>query len=264
MALIRKLPADYDNLVQVLYRLEDDKFKFKEIEKHLITEEGGIKQKRKGEGLDNVMNAYLTSGIKDARNNKIDIKSSKTGSKDESIHNRDQQYQRSCKDVVCNFCKKTGHIKKYCYALKRKEEGKRNFHNSNNHTEDNINVSQKNNNQEVHLNNVVKMDFDEWIIDNGATSHFCKEKLFFQNYMEIPRTKFLLWNKYAKSHVIGKGDVTFYLKKETKFIEIKLKNVLYAPNMRRNLISGVCMDIAGFYVKWKNNISRLTEENVFI
>ena len=176
--LIRKLPADYDNIVQVLYRLEDDKFKFKEIEKHLITEEGIIKQKRKDEGLDNVMNAYLTSGSKDARNNMIDIKSSKTGSKDESIHNRDQQYQRSYKDVVCNICKYTGHIKKYCYALKQKEEGKRNFHNSNNHTkafyaEDNINVSQKNNNQEVHLNNVVKMDFNEWIIDSGATFHFC-------------------------------------------------------------------------------------------
>ena len=92
--LIRKLPADYDSLVKVLYRLEDIKFKFEEIEKQLITEEGRIKQKRKDEGLDNVMNAYLTSGSKDGRNNKIDIKSSKTGSKDESIHNRDQEATR--------------------------------------------------------------------------------------------------------------------------------------------------------------------------
>ena len=71
--------------------------------------------------------------------------------------------------------------------------------------------------------------------------------------MEIPRTEVLIGDKDAKSHVIGKGDVTFYLKEETKFIEIKFKNVLYAPNMRRNLISGACMDITGFYVKWKNN-----------
>lgn len=36
-------------------------------------------------------------------------------------------------------------------------------------------------------------------------------------------------------------------------MEIQLKNVLCAPNMRRNLISGACMDIAGFRINWKDN-----------
>ena len=160
---------------------------------------------------------------------------------------------------MCNFYKKKGHIKKYCFALKRKGEGKKNFQNNNHNNnskafyiKDNINVYTEKNNHKVLLNNV-KEKCGEWTIDSGATSHFCVEKEHLQNFVELAPTEVLIGDKNAKSYVIGKGDTTFYVKENNRSIQIKLKNVLYAPNMRRNLISGACMDIAGFDIRWKNN-----------
>ncbi|OXU16492.1 hypothetical protein TSAR_013965, partial [Trichomalopsis sarcophagae] len=98
--LIRKLPADYENLVQILYRVYDKEFTFANIQKQLITEEGRTKQKRKD-------------------------------------------------DVLSN------------------------------------NVIEK---------------CDEWIVDSGATSHFCTEKVHLQNFVELPPTEVLIGDKNAKSH----------------------------------------------------------------
>ncbi|UYV73851.1 hypothetical protein LAZ67_11001138, partial [Cordylochernes scorpioides] len=58
--LIRKLPQDYDGIVQVLYRLEEKQFNVENIEAHLITESGRVQQKKKDDGLDIVANAYQT------------------------------------------------------------------------------------------------------------------------------------------------------------------------------------------------------------
>ena len=81
--------------------------------------------------------------------------------------------------------------------LKRKEEGKRNFHNNNNHTnafytEDNINVSQENNNHEVHLNNVVKENFDEWIMEWIVEQRliFARKNYFFKTILNYHVQKF--------------------------------------------------------------------------
>ncbi|GBM05259.1 hypothetical protein AVEN_181638-1 [Araneus ventricosus] len=58
--LIRKLPQGYDNLVQILYRLDKDEFTVKNIELQLINEFGRVQQKRKDELHRNVANAYET------------------------------------------------------------------------------------------------------------------------------------------------------------------------------------------------------------
>ena len=62
--LIRRLPSDYDNLVQILYRLEDKEFSFSNVEKQLIIESGRIKLKQKDENeslaLTPVNDTFLT------------------------------------------------------------------------------------------------------------------------------------------------------------------------------------------------------------
>ncbi|GBN08442.1 hypothetical protein AVEN_189075-1 [Araneus ventricosus] len=58
--LIRKLPQDYDNLVEILNRLDKDEFTVKNLELQLINEFGRVQQKRKHELHRNVANAYET------------------------------------------------------------------------------------------------------------------------------------------------------------------------------------------------------------
>ncbi|GBN05650.1 hypothetical protein AVEN_248779-1 [Araneus ventricosus] len=52
LQLIRRLPAEYDHLVQTLYRLKDEEFNHLEVEKQLVNEAGRIQLKQKDLNLD--------------------------------------------------------------------------------------------------------------------------------------------------------------------------------------------------------------------
>ncbi|GBM12153.1 hypothetical protein AVEN_39487-1 [Araneus ventricosus] len=52
LQLIRRLPAEYDHLVQTLYRLKDEEFNHREVEKELVNEAGRIQLKQKDLNLD--------------------------------------------------------------------------------------------------------------------------------------------------------------------------------------------------------------------
>lgn len=54
------------------------------------------------------------------------------------------------------------------------------------------------------------------------------------------------------------------MKEGSKFIEVNLKNVLYAPNIRRNLSSGACMDVAGFSEDNKYYFTVCRNEKLYI
>ncbi|GBN02927.1 hypothetical protein AVEN_186206-1 [Araneus ventricosus] len=58
LQLIRRLPAEYDHLVQTLYRLKDEEFNHREVEKELVSEAGRIQLKQKDLNLDYTENAY--------------------------------------------------------------------------------------------------------------------------------------------------------------------------------------------------------------
>ncbi|GBM94139.1 hypothetical protein AVEN_202018-1 [Araneus ventricosus] len=57
LQLIRRLPAEYDHLVQTLYRLKDEEFNHLEVEKQLVNEAGRIQLKQKDLNLDYTENA---------------------------------------------------------------------------------------------------------------------------------------------------------------------------------------------------------------
>ncbi|KAF8785815.1 Retrovirus-related Pol polyprotein like [Argiope bruennichi] len=56
LQLIRRLPAEYDHLVQILYRMKDAEFTHLEVERQLINESGRIQLKKKD--LNTTENAY--------------------------------------------------------------------------------------------------------------------------------------------------------------------------------------------------------------
>ncbi|GBO26993.1 hypothetical protein AVEN_273817-1 [Araneus ventricosus] len=58
LQLIRGLPAEYNRLVQILYRLKDEEFNHREVEKELVNEAGRIQLKQKDLNLDYTENAY--------------------------------------------------------------------------------------------------------------------------------------------------------------------------------------------------------------
>ncbi|UYV71371.1 FHDC1 [Cordylochernes scorpioides] len=163
----------------------------------------------------------------------------------------------------CSFCGKTGHLIKDCFLRNKNSQGQ--------HYRKDQNYKGKSSafHSEIlsfhHISERASdptSEWGEWLIDSAATSHFCKEKDWFVNYQDIPPMDALIGDVDCKSTILGKGDINFVLRDiNNTFVEITLLNVLYAPNMRRNLISGSCIDIAGNKIIWKNGKMTIFKNN---
>ncbi|GBN72634.1 hypothetical protein AVEN_212756-1 [Araneus ventricosus] len=147
----------------------------------------------------------------------------------------------------CDFCSRKGHDASKCYK-KRNKEKKQAFASE---------TSFCGTNQAFGIST----DWDQFLIDTAATTHFCYERDWFKNFKELTTTKVLLADKKSTCEVKGIADIDFIVKDIKGNVKITLKDVFYTPNMRRNLISGARMDIAGLEIIWSDNVMRISHSN---
>ena len=83
---------------------------------------------------------------------------------------------------------------------------------------------------------------DKWCLDSGSTSHVCSDKNSFKNKTYANFS--LQLDSDATTAVRAKGDVNIISKNDAR--DIILKNTLYVPNLRTNLISIAKVVDAGF------------------
>ncbi|GBO26992.1 Retrovirus-related Pol polyprotein from transposon TNT 1-94 [Araneus ventricosus] len=98
----------------------------------------------------------------------------------------------------CDFCSRKGHDASKCYK-KRNKEKKQAFASE---------TSFCGTNQAFG----VSTDWDQFLIDTAATSHFCYERDWFKNFKELTTTKALLADKKSTCEVKGIGDIDFIVK----------------------------------------------------
>jgi hypothetical protein len=89
----------------------------------------------------------------------------------------------------------------------------------------------------------------EWIIDSGATSHFCASRALFKSIS--PCNTVIAWGKAKKLRARGKGTVEV-LFDQKKFV---LKDVLLVPELGVNLLSTFKLIQAGCQVNLSKSIS---------
>jgi len=78
-----------------------------------------------------------------------------------------------------------------------------------------------------------------WIFDTGASStHFCNNLNLFTSYKPLNNSKMSLAVHNATSNIKGIGNIKFSFLTNNKMKEIELKNVMFSPYPRRNLLSG--------------------------
>ena len=83
--------------------------------------------------------------------------------------------------------------------------------------------------------NLVDSNSKEWWIDIGATRHVCDDRAEFADLILLEMGEKLFMGNSATSEIKGQGTI---LLKMTSGKEVKLHNVLYVPDIRKNLISG--------------------------
>ncbi|CAN1139245.1 Retrovirus-related Pol polyprotein from transposon TNT 1-94 [Linum perenne] len=108
--------------------------------------------------------------------------------------------------------------------------------------------------------NLVEND-SEWIIDSGASRHFCSSKEMFTELGEVENGEQVYMGNSSSSPVMGKGKIS--LKLNSGKI-LALTNVLFVPSLRRNLISAGLLNKAGLKLVIEADKLVLTKNGQFV
>ncbi|KAH6775582.1 multidrug resistance-associated protein 10 [Perilla frutescens var. hirtella] len=84
----------------------------------------------------------------------------------------------------------------------------------------------------------------DWVLDTGASRHFCGNKELFHNFEDTGEGECVYMGNSSVAGVLGKGK---NLLKLTSGKTLSLSNVLYVPSMRWNLVSGALLNKTEFF-----------------
>ncbi|XP_077228272.1 uncharacterized protein LOC143861226 [Tasmannia lanceolata] len=164
---------------------------------------------------------------------------------------KDKNFKKSGpkKKGVCFECGKPGHYKKDCRHRKTGSS------------------SAKVNLTEVDMITAVVTEVNlvenpkEWVLDTGATKHICGDRSSFYNFTTVDGGDQVYMGNSQTSKVMGKGKV---LLKLTSGKILALQEVLYVPDIRRNLMSGVLLNKNGLKLTFEADKAILSKSNVFV
>ncbi|KAK4407731.1 hypothetical protein Sango_0354100 [Sesamum angolense] len=101
----------------------------------------------------------------------------------------------------------------------------------------------------------------DWILDTGASKHFCSNKEMFQQFHEARDGECVFMGNSTTTEVLGKGKVFLKL---TCGKTLALIDVLYVSSPRRNLISGSLLNKAGLKIVLKADKVIITRNGNFV
>jgi hypothetical protein len=108
--------------------------------------------------------------------------------------------------------------------------------------------------------NLVGSNPREWWIDTGATRHICSDKAIFSSLQASDAGEKLYMGNSATSTIEGEGTVIL---KMTSGKNLTLKNVLYVPDIRKNLVSGSLLNKHGFRIVIESDKVILSKSGMF-
>ncbi|GKE14549.1 pol polyprotein, partial [Tanacetum coccineum] len=109
--------------------------------------------------------------------------------------------------------------------------------------------------------NLVGTNNSGWWIDIGATRHVCANKSMFHSFRAVDNRQKLYMGNYATADIKGEGDVILKMTSEK---ELKLTNVLYVPEIRKNLVSGWLLNKFGFRLVFESDKFVLSKNQMYV
>ncbi|GJR53572.1 retrovirus-related pol polyprotein from transposon TNT 1-94 [Tanacetum coccineum] len=107
--------------------------------------------------------------------------------------------------------------------------------------------------------NLVGTNHGGWWIDTGATRHVCADKSMFHSFRAVDNGQKLYMGNSATADIKGEGDVVLKMTSEK---ELKLTNVLYVPEIRKNLVSGWLLNKFGFHLVFESDKFVLSKNQI--
>ena len=186
--------------------------------------------------------------------------------------NKPNKPNKKPKDLVCWRCHKTGHVKRDCRVnLNRNvvvNNGAGNSNGSNGPTPPRegqissiLNNSAQNYCSLIPESFYVQDDDCTWWVDSGATSHMCKDRRWFEKLTPVDDGYTVMMGDDSSQQICGYGIVNLQF---TSGKTIKLCDVLFVPKLRKNLVSGGCLNSDGFKQVYESDKYILSRFGVFI
>ena len=163
------------------------------------------------------------------------------------------------KKKKCKYCRKVGHTIEECRKLvkrneKKKESGMTISENVSSAKSDEANMAQDywacvvtyHYDASLHSKCMVVSEIDsDWFFDSGASKHITSCKSFFASLKDAPKGGHVVCANNASYPIIGVGEIELSAANGGVVI---LKNVLYVPGIKKNLISVPLIAKAGLHV----------------
>lgn len=151
------------------------------------------------------------------------------------------KYKDKLKNIVCFGCGKRGHMRSQCM-------------NQNRNDDDNGNSGCAMTVVNSCLNNANNVD---WVLDSGASSHICRDKNLF-SVLNVYKSN--VWLPSGQNVMVkGIGEVCLTISGK----KYSLKDVLYVPDLKCNLLSVRKMAKKGFYIIISENKVEIFKDGVF-
>ena len=99
-----------------------------------------------------------------------------------------------------------------------------------------------------------------WLVDSGASEHFCRSRDAFFNYQELPSPLVVRVGGSQTLQAVGTGTVLLRVQSTSNPTTLSLDQVLHVPGLRRNLISVSAMLRDGWTVRADNTSFILSNE----
>ncbi|GJR09447.1 pol polyprotein [Tanacetum coccineum] len=109
--------------------------------------------------------------------------------------------------------------------------------------------------------NLVGSNNCSWWIDTRATRHVCADKSMFHSFRAVDNGEKLYMGNSETADIKGEGDVILKMTSEK---EIKLTNVLYVLEIRKNFMSGWLLNKFGFRLVFKSGKFVLSKNQIYV
>lgn len=230
------LPESYDPLVTALENLKDEELKVSIVKNRLLAEE--LKKfERKNGGQSNVGTALAAGGNKSFNNKKS---------------NEKPKSKKKFKGK-CFKCGKVGHKEDVCRS------GQSESHYANSSETKDVPVAF------MTRNGGSAVDGAVWILDSGASEHQTNAEINLNKAFELkPPIQINVAKEGQAMVALKSGTICAVSKAGENETKIVLKNVLYIPELRRNLLSIRRMAENGIEVKFTENKANIIHDGKII
>ena len=109
--------------------------------------------------------------------------------------------------------------------------------------------------------NLVGSNPKESWINTGATRHVCSDKKMFSTFEPTEKGGKVYIRNSTTSKIKGQGKIIL---KMTSAKELTLSNVLFVPEIRKNLVSGSLLNSHGFQLVFESNKFVLSESGMYV